>query len=292
MKPIRFIVPNTPGTIPDIVARLIGPEVSKNLAQPVVIENKPGAGQIVGYEYVAKQVPADGYTVLTANGLDLAGLPITAKDLRFDPLKDLTPVIGLVEGRFFLSSSSEFPWKTFAEFVSYARANPGKLNYGTSSTIPRVQMEALIRELGLNIVHIPYSGGGPAVQGLVAGQVQLGFLAESQVNSLGGKIRTLAVTGDARSKNFPDVPTFRELGYPQLRGVSMLLNVPAGTPKAAIDKLHAAASKALQQADVRARFEKAGFDVVEQSPEAAAKSLVEASRFFAEVARKAGIQPE
>lgn len=126
-RPIRFIVPNTPGSSTDFPARIISPAMSKLLGQPIIVENKPGAAQLLGYEYVAKQVPADGYTIAVVTVPALVTLPLTVKNLRFDPLKDLRPIIGLVEQRFLLASSSQESWNTFREMVGYAKANPGKL---------------------------------------------------------------------------------------------------------------------------------------------------------------------
>jgi tripartite-type tricarboxylate transporter receptor subunit TctC len=129
------------------------------LGQPVVVENKPGADAIIGFEYVARQLPADGYTLVIAAVSGLATLKLTSKDLRFDPLRDLPPLTDMVEGKYVFGSSSGQPWKSFAEFVSYAKAHPGKLNYGASSTTVRMQTDALMRDLGLDTVYVPYRSG-------------------------------------------------------------------------------------------------------------------------------------
>jgi len=291
-KPIRFIVPNTPGTVSDLAGRIVVPEMSKALGQPIVVENKAGAGQVIGLEYVAKQMPPDGYNIAVVSVSTMAIMPVTVKELRFDPLRDLPPVIGLIEGRYLLGSSSTLPWKTFAEMVAHARANPGKLNYGSPSTGVRLPTEAMLRGLKLNIVHVPYNGGGPYLNALVAGEVQMGLVAESQAASFGERFRVLAVTGSQRLAALRDVPTFAELGLSQITGLSFSLNVAAGTPAAVINTLHAAAARALQQADVKAQFAKIQMEVTGHSPEVAARNLASEAKMFAEIARDLGLQPQ
>lgn len=291
-KPIRFIVANTPGTLPDLVSRVMGPEMSKVLGQPVIVENKPGAQQLIGYEYVARQAPADGYTIVAISIASLASLPLTVKDLRFDPLKDLPPFMGLAEARYTFGLASQLPWKTFKELMAHAKANPGKLNYGASSPLSKLTMEAFLRDVGINVVHIPYSSTGAFLQAITSGDVHMVFLTEGSVISLGDKFRVLAVTGLQRTAAFPDVPTFAELGHSQIRSVGWSLNVRNGTPKAAIDKLYAAASQALKETEVRAVFAKMRLGIVAQPSDVAVKQLAEEAKRYAEVAKKAGIQPQ
>lgn len=289
-KSIRLIVPNTPGSGLDIAARVVSPEMSIFLGQPVVVENKSGASGVIGYEYVAKQVPADGYTAVTVFVPGLATLPMIFKDLRFDPLKDLPPIIGLVESTLVLATASRLPWKTFEQLVTYAKANPGKLNHGASTTALRLAVDALAHSLGLDIVFIPYPAGAAFYQGLASGDVQLGLIAVGSVSGLG--VRPLAITGQQRNEKFPDVPTFSELGHPEIRGSNISLNVRAGTPRAVTDKLYAAAAWALQQPRVKTAFMKSQHAIDGQPPEAAAKSLAEMAKMFSERAQKLGIQPE
>jgi len=291
-KPIRLIVPNTAGTLTDAIVRVLGPELSKQLGQPIVIENKPGAGNVIGLDYVARQVPADGYTIVISSTSSTAMLPVTVKELRFDPLKDLPPFIGLVEGRLFLGTSSLAPWKTFQELVANAKANPGKLNYGSPAPNTLLMTEALLRGLGLTVTHVPYSAGGPYYTALASGEVHMGFVNETITNSMAGKLRVLAVTGDQRHAQYPDIPTLGELGFPSLRSLGFSLNAPAATPKAVFDRLHAAAAQALRQPEVKAQYAKLRLDIIAQSPEAALKSLLDDARLFAGIARQVGLKPE
>lgn len=291
-KPVRMVVPNTPGTLYDSIARILSPDMSRALGQPVVVEYKPGAGNMIGYEYVAKQVPADGYTVLMGTTSTTAILPLTAKNIRFDPLKDLPPIIGLVEGRLFFGSPAQLPWKTLNEMIAYAKANPGKLNYGSSAPNTRLATEAFTRSVGLNVVHVPYSAAAAYYLALVSGDVQMGFVNEATTASFGPKFRVIAVTGDQRVAQYPEAPTFTELGYPQIRSLGFVLHAPVGVPKPALDKLYAAAYQALQQPESKAQYAKLKLEVLAQSPEVAAKNLVEEARLFADIAKKIGLQPE
>ena len=292
VKLIRYVVPYSAGATLDIVARVTGNELSKVLGQPIIIENRAGADGIIGFEYVAKQVPKDGYTIVIAAVSNLATLPVTVKELRFDPLKDLPPVTSLVEGRYIFGSASTLPWKNFGEFVAHAKANPGRLNYGASSTTVRLHSEALVRELGLNVVYIPYKEASAYIPAVGSGQVHMGFMAEGSAISLGDKMRVLATTGTQRRETFRDAPTFAELGLPRVRGVNYSLNVPAGVPKTVMDKLHSGAVKALQQPELKSQMAKIRLDVVGDSPEVAAKRLADEAQGFADVARMIGLKPE
>ena len=291
-KPIRFVVSQTPGTPPDVLARILVPEMSRFLGEAIIVENKPGAGGIIAFEYVAKQVPADGHTMVIVTVPGLAILPLTVKNLRFDPLKDLPPFIGLGEGRYFFGTSSKYPWKTLAELVSHVRANPGKLNYATTGANIHLISEALVRDLGLNMTRIDYGNAGPYFQALASGEVQLGVASGAFAVTLGEKFRLLVGTGDQRQAPYLDVPTFTELGLPKIPGVSYTLNVPVGIPKVALDALYSAASRTLQHSEVKARFAKLHTEIAEQTPAAAASNLAEVAKFYADMAKKIGLQPE
>lgn len=292
-KVIRIVVANAAGTSPDIVARIMAEEMSKVLGQSIIVENRPGANMVIGYEHVAKSVPADGYTVALVYPTALATLPVTVKNLRFDPLKDLVPVIGLGEGRLLIMSSNQRPWKTFKDFVDGAKANPGKLNYGSPSTAVRLTTEALIRGIPINVTHIPFSAAAAYYQAIATGEVDMGLVAVSTANTFKERTRILAVTGATRLKEYPDAPTFAELGLAQVSGLSFTLNVPVGTPKAATDKLYAAAATALKKPEVRARFAAIQLEMFEDNSAAAtAKRLADEGKFVADVATKIGIKPE
>ena len=292
-KPVRMVVMNSPGVGPDIASRALAAEMSKFLGQTIVVENRP-SGSGAGYEYVAKQTAGDGYTLASISVSDLATLPVLVKEPRIDPLKDLPPLIGIAETRYALVSSPELPWKSFNEMVAYAKANPGKLNYGTSNVGGRIYQETLLNtQLGLKITHVPYSASAAAyLLALRTGEVQMGLVSLASVVAAGDKFRVLALSGEKRSANFSAYPTFSELGFPQIRGLSYSLNVPVGVPKVAFDKLYSSASRALKSPEVMASFAKLHWEISEQTPEVAAKRLIDEAGYLAEVAKRIGIQPQ
>ena len=290
-RPIRVIVANAPGSQADLIPRIMAPEMSKLLGEPLLVETKPGGNGIIGFEYVARQVPADGYTIIFASISALASLPAIVKDLRFDPLKDLRPVMTIAYGRVFLSTPAAAPWKTFNELVAYAKANPGKLNYGSANIAVQLRAEAINRDRGIEIVHVPYKGTANIAQGIAMGEVHLGFLGYTFVANLRDKMRVLAVTGDQRFPEFRDVPTFKELGL-GIPGGDYSLNVPTAAPKQVYDRLHAAAALALQQPEVRAQLSRIELEAAGDTPEAAAKRLADEALLFSDIARKIGLKPQ
>lgn len=282
---ISVVVANTPGTTVDLVSRLVAPEMSRLLGQAIIVENRPGADSVIGFEYVARQMPADGYTIAAVSVSSLAALPASVKDLRFNPLTDLPPVIVLGTGRYVVGTASKESWKTINELVAYAKERPGKLNYGSFGSVVLLLAAALVRDLGLDMVHVPYKGGTPFLQSLVGGEVHLGFMNEAAAIGLGDRLRVLAVTGEKRRAPFADVPTFAELGFAHFQGASHSFNVRVGTPKVAIDKLYDAAAKALDTPDVKARFAKLQLEVSSDTPEIAARKLAAEARLFLDIAK-------
>ena len=290
-RPVRFVVANTPGTTTDAVARLLGAELARQLGQPFVVDNKPGANGAIGYESVAR-APADGHTLALAILSDLSILPLIAKELRFNPLRDLPGFIGLADGRLVFGTAAKNPWKTWDELIGYTRANPGKLNFGASGAQVRLPMEVVLGQLNLNAVYVPYNGGAPYFLALAAGDVQMGFIGDATMVSLGDKFRPLAVTGEQRLASLPGVPTLRELNLGQVRGLSMSLHLPAGTPKAIVDRMYQTTAKILQQPEVRAGFAKYRYDINVLDPDAVGRRLADEAKLYAEVAAKAGIKPQ
>ena len=290
-RPIRFVVPSTAGATSDLLARVIATEMSKIFGQPIVVDDKPGANQIIALENVARS-PADGYTVGVVGVDGVVLLPLTTKALRFDPMLDLMPVAGLAEGRYVLAGSANRSWKNFSELVAFAKANPGKLNYGSSVHQVRFPIQLMIQRLGLDVVHIPYSGGAPYLQAIVGGTIDFGVISEGRVSAMGTRARLFAVTGQKRTASYPDIPTFSELNFPQVKGPSYSLSVRVGTPRAVIDKLSAAAAMALERPEVKTALANLYLESSYENPEVAAKSLGEQARFYAEFAKSINIQPE
>ncbi len=291
-KPVRIIVPTSPGTTSDLLIRAMAPEMSRAIGQPLVIESRPGANQVIAYEYIARQAPADGYTVGIINVDGMAMLPVVTKDVRIDVFKELPSVIGLAEGRYVLRSPAGAPWKTFGEMVAYVKANPGKVNYGSSAPQVRFPILVLVRELGLDMLYVPYGGGAKYLQALIAGEIHLGITGEAAMAGAGDRVRGLAVTGEQRSAAYREVPTFTELRFPQIKGPGYSLNVRAGTPADATEKIFAAASRTLQRPEVQAALAKLPLEVLNESAEVTQRKLLEAGRFYAEFAKAADIKPE
>ena len=292
-KPVTFVVALQPGTSSDTVARVLSPGLSAALGQPVVIENKPGANSLIGYEHVAKYAPPDGYTFALVIVGDLALLPVTAPASRLDVTKDLPPFIGLAEARYVLLTSATLPWRSLRDLLSEAKANPGKLNFGAATVSTRLPLASVVREAGVDVVMIPFPAGPLFTQAIISATVDLGILSEGTALSLGDRVRVLAVTGKTRSASLPDVPTLAELGFPNIQGLALTLNVRAGTPKTVRDKLYDAARKTLERPEVKASLTRARFELVaDQSAETAEKRLSDEVKFFADVASKTGFKPD
>lgn len=291
-KPIHMIVPTSAGATADFLARVIAPEMSRILGQPVIVENKPGANQIIGLEYIAKGAPADGYTVgvVGVDGVNL--LPLTTKSLRFDPMNDLVPIAGLAEGHYVLASPADRPWKSFDELVDYAKSHPGKLNYGSSVHQVRFPVLLVTQKLGLDVVHIPFSSGAGYLTGIAGGMLDFGVVGENSAATMGARARILAVTGQKRLASHPDVPTFAEVGFPQAKGPGYALSVRAGTPKAITDKLSAAAEAALAKPEIRTAMKNLLLDPSEDSPEVVVSKQLEQAKLYGEFAKGIGLQPQ
>jgi tripartite-type tricarboxylate transporter receptor subunit TctC len=292
VKQVRLVVPNAPGSTTDLLARVIVPEMSSALGQSVVVENKAGANSKIGLDYVAKQMPADGYTTVIATAETLALLPFMVKDVDFDPVRDLPPFVGLVEGRFVLVSTAKAPWRTVNELVAYAKSNPGKLNFGASSPSTRLPMEVLLRKWGVDALHVPYSNGGAYATAIVSAEVQMGMQTPAVVVGMGDKMRVIAISGTTRSSTFPDAPTFAELGLSEISNQSFALRVRTGTPGPIVARLHEAASRALTGSVTKAGYAKLQYDIWNATPEAAAKSSLEQAAVISETAQKIGLKPE
>jgi tripartite-type tricarboxylate transporter receptor subunit TctC len=247
-KPIRMIVNFPAGGSPDVVARAVSVPLAAALGVPVVVENRSGAGGIVGAEAAAKAAP-DGYTFLLSSGSAMAIVPLITPKLPYTPGKDLVPVAAGARLELFLVSRSELPFTNYAEFLKYAKANPGKLTYGTpgNGTSPHIAGEMLKSQAGLFTVHIPYRGSGAVLQDLLGGQIDYSFdpgIAFQHIRS--GKLRLLAMGSAKRSPLYPNTPTLVELGLTGFdTGTTHGFWAPGGTPQPIIDRVNAEINKAL-----------------------------------------------
>ena len=265
--PITLIVPFGPGGSADTVARIVGNEVGKEIGQPIIILNRSGAGGNIGYEMAARALP-DGYTLVMATSPLAVNVSLYHK-LSYDPVKDFSPISLVAMQPNLLVVNPELPVKTLAELIAYAKANPGKLNFGSSGigTSQHLAAELFKRGAGVDIVHVPYRGN--AMIDLVEGRLQMMFetLPVSLSYAQSGQLRAIAITVDERSKMLPDVPTVSEAGLSGFVSRGWLgVAAPAKTPKPIIDKLNAAIKKALETPSVADRLTELGLQVKPTSP--------------------------
>ena len=275
-RPIHLLLPFPAGGVVDIVTRVMAAKMSEDLGKTFIIENKSGAGGIVATDAVAKATP-DGYTLLitTPNHTINAALQ---PSLPYDTEKDLLPISVIAEVPEVLVSNPAAPFKTFAEFVAYAKQNPGKLDYASAGigTLPHLSMELLLQKVGIKVTHIPYRGAAPAMTDLLGNvvQIKLDTYATSNPQVTAGKLNMLAIASSHRSKLMPDIPTIAELGLPGYEGILWIgMMAPAGTPKAIIDKLAAASAKAARDPGVVERLTRDGVDLIGGTP-AEMKALI------------------
>jgi tripartite-type tricarboxylate transporter receptor subunit TctC len=295
-KSVRMVVPFAAGAgSNDIMARLIAQKLSERFSQQFVVDNRPGASGIIGCDIVAKAQP-DGYTVLMMS-LTYTVLPSLFSKLPFNPANDLTPVTMVASAPLMLVVNPSVPAKSVAEFIAYAKANPGKLNFGSggAGATPHLAGEMLKSMAGLQVTHVPYKGGAPALADLVGGQIQ--FMLENIPGTLpfvkGGKLRALAVTDLKRSPLLPDLPTLDESG---LKGYELVgwngLFVPAGTPSSIVNQLYTGVSRALVLPDVKDRLAILGADGVGDTPQHFAAFIKADIAKWAQVVKTAGVKIE
>jgi tripartite-type tricarboxylate transporter receptor subunit TctC len=268
-KPIRFIVGFPPGGSADPTARIIGAALADQLGQPVIVENRPGADSAIGAQYVAQQAP-DGYTLFFGSNSAMTAAVALKKAPLYDPLKDFTP-LGLVgRATFFFDINPEVPAKTLQEFIAYARANPGKLNYGTGNPLTILSMVQFMNASGVRMVHVPYKGEGPLTPDLIAGRVHCTFLSNPAGIQLAreGRLRTLAVLADKRSGLLPDVPTVAEAGLPQVT-VRQWAGVygPAKLPREIVERLNRELGVIVKRPEVIEKMQSYGYATEGSTPE-------------------------
>ena len=295
-KPIKMVVPYAAGGLPDTMARLVNVYAAEYLGQQIIVENRGGAGGIAGSEAVAKSAP-DGYTLLVADVGQLAINPYIFSKLPYDPDKDLTPVTLIGTSTLFLCLHPSVPANNFQELIAYIKANPGKVNYGSSGqgSIHHLATEALRVAFKLDIVHVPYKGTGQAVPALLGGQVAMLYSAlpsiEAQAKS--GKVKIVAQSTPKRSAQAPDVPTVAELGAPGYNFAPEIgVLAPAGTPAAIVQKLSTELARAAKHPEVVKRFTQLGIDAVGSTPQEYAAQIRADHQRYSEVVRVAGVKAD
>jgi tripartite-type tricarboxylate transporter receptor subunit TctC len=297
-KPLRMIVPFAPGGASDFVGRIMQPRLAELLGQQVIVENRAGASGNIGLDAAAR-APADGYTFFLGNIGTVAINPaVFASTLAVVPTRDFIAVTQVVDVPSALVAHPSLPANNVKELVAYAKANPGKLNYGSpgSGSQNRLEMEVLRKLESLDMVHIPYKGGaGPAATGLIAGETHLMFVTVSSAigHVRGGRLKLLGVSSAKRLGAAPDAPTLAESGYPDLTGGSWQgVFVPAGTPKEVVDRLLPAVLQTMQTQDVVSRLNNGGVEVVTSSPAAFAEFVAAETRKWARVVKESNATPD
>ncbi|SPD63330.1 conserved exported protein of unknown function [Cupriavidus taiwanensis] len=295
-RPLRMVVPFPPGSSPDLIARILTEKLAAALGQPVVVENRPGAGGNIGTGMVARAAP-DGYTLLfTING-PLVTAPTLSRNLNYDPFRQLAPVTLVATSPNVLVVDARLPVHNLREFVALARSRAGELNYGSpgNGSASHLAMEQLKAMAGVDLQHVPYPGFPQVTTAMVGGQVQAAFMvpaiAMPQVSA--GKLRVLAVTTTGRTAVLPSVPTVAESGYPGFEAISwQAVLAPAGTPQAVIDRLYRELVAIIGSADVRDKMRAQYFVPAGTAPASLRQTMASEKARWDKVIRTAGVQPE
>ena len=294
-RPIKVIIPFAPGGPSDIVGRVLMQQISENLNKPIIIENKPGAGSNIGIQQVARATP-DGYTLLLVSSTFVIN-PSLYPNAGFDPIKDFSIIALPVSSPNILVVNPSFPAKDIREFFTIVKASPGKYDYASpgGGTGPHLSAELLKLKMNLDISHIPYNGGGPALQAVLGNQVPIGLSAlppaVPQVKA--GAIRALAITSTTRSPSLPDVPTLKESGVTDFEGDTLqFIAAPAGTPPAIIQKLNQEISKALENPELKNKLIGMGYLTYNYTPEHTTQKVKMEIDKWAKVIQSRNIKPE
>jgi tripartite-type tricarboxylate transporter receptor subunit TctC len=296
-RPVKIVVPTTPGGATDALSRSIGARLSELWGQPVVVENKPGATQIIGGEYVAK-APPDGYTLIVSDAATFIMNPILHKNLPYEGLRAFTPITLLVRFPWVVAIHPSVPARNFEEFVAYAKARPGAISYGSFGTgsSGHISVDYLKNLLGIDIVHVPYKGAGPAVTDLLAGQIQMMMVTPLLVepHARAGKLRLIAAATPARIPRLPDLPTVAESGVPGYEaGTWFALAGPAGMPREVTYTIYAEVAKVLHEPAFKERYiDKQWFEVVANPPDEFAAFLQKDYERWQKLIRLSGVKAE
>lgn len=295
-KPIKWIVPYTPGGITDNVTRVVTQRVQEQTGWNIVVENKPGANSILGADLAAKSAP-DGYTFLTVIAAHAANATLYAGKIPYDPVKSFAPVSLAAIAPLIMTANNNFPAKDVKELIAYAKANPGKISFGSSGigAAAHLTTELFKQTVGVDMVHIPYKGTAGALQDLMGGNLQILVDTPSALmpHVRGGKIKALAMFSNKRIAGAAEVPTMAEAGGPALEAATWVLFLaPAGTPRAIVSRMSAEVAKAVAAPDIKSRFDALGIEPVGNTPEQAGKFLADEIAKWSKVITTAGVKAE
>ena len=292
-KLIKLILPYTPGSPNDVIARLVTPALSSHLGQTVVIENRPGGGTTIGTRAVMTAEP-DGYTLLWSNSPSHFIAPSVSKSANYDPIKDFTPIVAVASNANVLVIVPSLPAKTLADFITYAKANPGKLNFGYGQgTTPHLVGGLFKLETGIDFGFVPYKGGAQAVADMLGGHIHMNIGTSSTLRPLvlDGRLRALAVTGTSRMPELPQVPTMIESGYPNVTSTIIYgIFGPAGLPEEIVTRINNAANASLKSPALIARMAQLGFEPHGGSPQDFATLLPAEMKKWLPIVKATGFQ--
>ena len=294
-RPIRMVVGLAPGGGTDLTARIFSQRLTEQLGVPVLVDNRPGAGSMVGTEIVAK-APPDGYTLLTASP-EFAINPSLVSKVPYDAVRDFAPISQLTSGQYFLSTHPTVPVKSVRDLIALARARPGQLNYGSSGNGSANHLAGVLFQgmTGTRIVHVPFKGANPAAIALMSGEIDFMFSSTSaaMTHVISGKLRAIAVTGPKRYTQMPEIPTISESGVPGFEVTGWYaMFAPAGTSREIIARLHAEIVKAAQNPAVRERYAALGAEPVGSTPEECAAFIRAEIDKWAKVVKASGARPD
>jgi tripartite-type tricarboxylate transporter receptor subunit TctC len=293
-KPIRIVVPFPAGSATDTITRILGQSISGAIGQPIIVDNKAGADGAIAAAEVAKAAP-DGYTLLMATNSPMSAVPAMKKNPPYDPVADFTPITDIGRYTFFLYVHPSLAAKSFKEFIAYAKANPGKLNYATGNTTGIVSFAQMNALAGIDMVHVPYKGEPQGITDLVGGRVQSMWATPTTglAHVKDGKLRAIVTSLKKRSPLLPDVPTIYESGMPKFTIVSWAgLYGPAKLPKDIVSRLNREFATAMKRPDVQAQMDKQAFLLTPSTPEQLAAHTKEQMESYRSILRAAGVQPE
>ena len=295
-RPVRLIVPFAPGGTTDIIARVVTSRVQPNFGEPMVVENRAGAGGVIGANETAKAVP-DGYILGVATVSTVATAPVMQPNVPYDPLTDFTPIINIAATPNVIEVNPSFPARDYKGFIAELKKNPDKYSYASTGTgsITHMQMELFKAQTGTSILHVPYKGAGPALSDVLAGQVPI--LLDNLPSSLPyiklGRLIPIVVAADKRVAALPDVPTLAEVGLPTVNRVAFYgIYGPKGLPKEVVAKVHDAVKQTLDDPQVRARIEDTGSTIVGNTPEQFAQQIKAEYEVYKGLAEAQHLKPE
>jgi len=295
-RPVKLVVPFAPGGTTDIIARILSQKISAAFGQPMIVENRAGAGGVIGASDTAKAVP-DGYSLGVATVSTIATAPATQPNVPYDPVSDFTPIINVAATPNVIEVNPSFPARDFNGFIAELKKNPDKYSYASPGTgsITHMQMELFKARTGVSMVHIPYKGAGPALNDVLAGQVLVMFdnLPSSLPFIQQGKLIPIAIAADKRVLTLPNVPTLKELGLPEVNRVAFYgIYGPRGLSVETVAKIHDAIRKTLQDPQVRARIEETGSVIIANTPAEFAEQIKAEYETYKKLAQDQNLKPE